>query len=85
MTPRHRKTSTPRYKPKQKLPRRPKIRPADPKVITAFDELQANWSWQENPHIWAPGASPLTLHREERQAWRALMRALMVSPVPRGS
>ena len=84
MTPRYRK-SVPRYKPTQKLPRRPKIRPADPKVIRAFDELQANWSWQENPHLSAPGASPLTLHREEREAWRDLMLVLMTSPVPSGS
>ncbi|WP_225148749.1 hypothetical protein [Bradyrhizobium sp. NBAIM16] len=85
MTPRYRKTSTPRYKPKQKLPRRAKIRPAEPAVLDAFYELQANWSWQEKPHILAPGASPLTLHRKEREAWRDLMRALMVSQVPRGS
>jgi hypothetical protein len=81
MTPRHERKAVARYK-RNKLPRRPRIKPADPAVTRAFEKLQDIWTVREEAREMPDFAPPDFLERCERDCWERVMWTLLRSPVP---
>ncbi|MEH2573481.1 hypothetical protein V1272_002816 [Bradyrhizobium sp. AZCC 1708] len=82
MTPRYKRKIVSRYKPKRTLPGRPKIKPADPAVLDAFQKLYEVRTAREEAHDMPDFAPPELFDRCERDCWERLMMLLLRSPIP---